>query len=369
MAFKNFRIETDADGIVLVTWDTPGRSMNVLDETSINELEAIVKQTSADAAVKGVVITSGKEALSAGADLSMLEDMTRVYAGALRAKGEEAANEILFDQSRKMSLVFRGIETSGKPWVAAINGLALGGGVDLTLACHYRVAAQNPKTRLGLPEVKVGLFPGAGGTQRVPRIVAPQDAMPLLLKGEALNLDKAKALKLVDAVVPAGDLIQSAKDWIKGGGKAVAPWDDKAFKLPGGPVYSKAGMMMFPAGNAIFRRETYDNYPAARAIMQCVYEGLQLPIDAALRVESRYFTQILRSNEAAAMIRSLFLSMQELNKGARRPQNVPPTKVKKLAIITSCFIVRVAGYVSICRGIEVALIDRDQASADKGNAD
>ena len=143
MAFKNFKIETDADGIALVTWDTPGRSMNVPDETSINELEAIVQQTSADAAVKGVVITSGKEALSAGADLSTLEGMSRTYADTLKAKGEEAANQMLFDQSRRFSLVFRGIETSGKPWVAAINGLALGGGFELTLACHYRVAAEN----------------------------------------------------------------------------------------------------------------------------------------------------------------------------------------------------------------------------------
>src|ERR1700761_9506138 len=150
MAYNNFKIETDADGIALVTWDTPGRSMNVLDETSINELEAIVKQTSADAAVKGVVITSGKEALSAGADLSMLEGMARTYADLLKSKGEEAANQMLFDQSRRFPLVFRAIETSGKPWVAAINGLALGGGFELTLACHYRVAADNPKTRLGL---------------------------------------------------------------------------------------------------------------------------------------------------------------------------------------------------------------------------
>jgi len=280
MAFKNFKIETDADGIALVTWDIPGRSMNVLDETTITELEAIVKQTSADAAVKGVVVTSGKEAFSAGADLSMLEGMNRRYTDLLKAKGEVAANQMVFDESRKSSLVFRSIETSGKPWAAAINGLALGGAFELTLSCHYRVAAENPKTRLGLPEVNVGLFPGAGGTQRVPRIVPPQDAMQLLLKGEAVNLAKAKALKLIDAIVPAGELIKSAKDWIKGGGTAVAPWDTKEFRLPGGPVYSKAGMMMFPAGNAIFRRETYDNYPAARAIMQCVYEGLQLPIDA-----------------------------------------------------------------------------------------
>src|ERR1700689_4325572 len=366
MAFKNFKVETDADGIALVTWDMPGRSMNVLDETTITELEEIVKQTSADAAVKGVVVTSGKEAFSAGADLSMLEGMNRRYGDILKEKGEVAANQILFDESRRSSLVFRAIETCGKPWAAAINGLALAGAFELTLSCHYRVAADNPKTRLGLPEVKVGLFPGAGGAQRVPRIVAPQDAMQLLLKGEAVNLAKAKALKLIDAIVPAADLIKSAKDWIKGGGKAIAPWDTKEFRLPSGPVYSKNTMMMFAAGNAIFRRETYDNYPAARAIMQCVYEGLQLPIDAALRVESRYFTQILRSKEAAAMIRSLFLSMQELNKGARRPPNVPPTKVRKLAVIGAGFMGASVGYVSARAGIDVVVIDRDQASADKG---
>src|SRR3984957_5056495 len=351
MAFKNFKVETDADGIVLVTWDTPGRSMNVLDETSITELETIVKQTSADAAVKGVVITSGKEALCAGADLSMLEGMSRQYAEMLKTQGDVAANQMLFDQSRRFSLVFRGIETSGKPWAAAINGLALGGGFELTLSCHYRVAADSPKTRLGFPEIKVGLFPGAGGTQRVPRIVPPQDAMQLLMKGEAINLAKAKALNLIHAIVPASDLIKAAKDWIKGGGKSVAPWDEKGFKLPAGPVYSKAGMM---------------RSPAARPAMQCFYEGLQLPIDAALRVESRYFTQILRSNEAAAMIRSLFLSMQELNKGARRPPNVPPTKVKKLAVIGAGFMGASVGYVSARAGIDVVLIDRDQESADKG---
>src|SRR2546430_1177587 len=366
MAYKNFKFETDADGIALVTWDIPGRSMNVLDETSINEIKAIVKQTTEDAAIKGVVLTSSKEAFCAGADLTMLEGMSRTYTQLLKEKGEVAANQVLFEQSRRFSQVFRSIEISGKPWAAAINGLALGGGFEITLSCHYRVAADNPKTRLGLPEIKVGLFPGAGGTQRVPRIVPPQDAMQMLLKGEAVNLAKAKALKLIDAVVPAGDLVKAAKDWIKGGGKAVAPWDEKGFKLPGGPVYSKAGMMMFPAGNAIFRRETYDNYPAARAIMQCVYEGLQLPIDAALRVESRYFTQILRSKEAAAMIRSLFLSMQELNKGARRPQNVPPTKVKKLAIIGAGFMGASVGYVSARAGIDVVLIDCDQENADKG---
>lgn len=219
MAFKNFKVETDVDGIALVTCDIPGSSNNELDEGTINELEAIVAQTSADGRVKGVVITSAKEVLSTGVDLSALEGNSRIYAQVLREKGELAANQMVFDQSRRLSLAFRAIETSGKPWVAAINGLALGGGFELTLCCHYRVAADNPKTRLGLPDIKVGLSPGAGGTQRVPRIVPPQDAMQILLKGEAMDLARAKELRLVDAIVPADDLIKAASDWINGGGR------------------------------------------------------------------------------------------------------------------------------------------------------
>ena len=368
MTYQNFKVETDADGIAVVTWDMPGRSMNVLDTTTIEELGRIVAQTSADASMKGVVITSGKEAFSAGADLTMLEAMNRSYALMLKDKGEDAANRMLFDESRKLSQTLRAIETCGKPWVAAINGLALGGAFELTLACHYRVAADNPKTRLGLPEIKVGLFPGGGGTQRLPRLMPTQDALQLLLKGDQLKLEKARAANIVGAIVPAADLVTAAKDWIRGGGKAVAPWDVKGYKLPGGPVYSPAGMNLFPPANAIYRSQTYDNYPAARAIMSCVYEGLLVNIDNALRIESRYFAKILRSKEAAAMIRSLFLSMQELNKGARRPEGVPPTRVKKLAIIGAGFMGASVGYVSARAGIEVVLIDRDQESADKGKA-
>jgi len=230
----------------------------------------------------------------------MLEGMNRRYTELLKAKGGGRGQS---DAVRREPQILAGVPLDRN------LRQAMGGG-DQRACARRRVRAHaflslsrrggKSKTRLGLPEVKVGLFPGAGGTQRVPRIVPPQDAMQMLLKGEAVNLAKAKTLKLIDAVVPAGDLIKAAKDWIKGGGKAVAPWMKKGFKLPGGPVYSKAGMMMFPAGNAIFRRETYDNYLRRAAIMQCVYEGLQLPIDAALRVESRYFAQILRSKEAAA---------------------------------------------------------------------
>ncbi len=244
----------------------------------------------------------------------------------------------------------------------------MGGGFELALACHQRIAADNPKTRLGLPEIKIGLFPGAGGTQRVARMLPPADALQYLLKGDQLKLDRAKAMKLIDAVVPAADLVKSAKDWIKAGGKAVAPWDVKGFKLPGGPVYSKAGMMVFPPANAIYRRETYDNYPAARAILQVVYEGLQLDMDTALRVESRWFAKILRSPEAASMIRSLFVSMQELNKGARRPAAEPATNLKKIGVVGAGFMGAGIAQVSAAAGLQVVLIDRDQETADKGKA-
>src|SRR5215831_14069946 len=368
MTFQNFTIDTDADGIALVTWNMPGRSMNVIDGKVIEELEAIVERAATDGAVKGAVLTSGKDSFCGGADLTMLEGLSRTFAELTRSQGEEAANKRLFEESRKLSQIARRMETSGKPWVAALNGTAMGGGFELALACHHRVAAENDKTRVGQPEVKVGLIPGAGGTQRVARMMQPSDALQFLLKGDQVQLPRAKAMKLIDAVVPQADLVRTAKEWIKAGGTAKAPWDVDGFKLPGGLVYSKAGMMVFPPANALYRRETYDNYPAARAIMQVVYEGLQLPMDQALRVETRYFAKILRSPEAAAMIRSLFVSMQDLNKGARRPADVPPRPIKKVGILGAGFMGAGVAYVTAQAGIDVVLIDRDQEAADKGKA-
>jgi 3-hydroxyacyl-CoA dehydrogenase / enoyl-CoA hydratase / 3-hydroxybutyryl-CoA epimerase len=368
MTFTHFKLETDGDGIALVTWDSPGRSMNLIDMKVIEELSAIVEQVASDEKIKGAVITSGKETFSGGADLTLLEGLGRMFADFAKSQGPEAAAIALFEESRKLSLLYRRIETCGKPWVAAINGTALGGGFELTLACHHRVAAQNPRARLGLPEVKVGLFPGAGGTTRVARMLPPGDALQFLLKGDQLRVERAKAMKLVDAVVPAADLVKSAKDWVKQNPKAKAPWDQDGYRLPGGPVFSKAGVMTFPPANAIYRRETYDNYPAARAVLQVVYEGLLVPFDTALRIESRWFAKILRSPEAAAMMRTLFVSLQEINKGARRPAAVPAAKVKRVGIVGAGFMGASIGYVSAGAGIKVVLIDRDQESADKGKA-
>jgi 3-hydroxyacyl-CoA dehydrogenase/enoyl-CoA hydratase/3-hydroxybutyryl-CoA epimerase len=362
----HFKLDTDADGIALVTWDSPGRSTNVIDLRVMEELSQVVEKVASDTAIKGAVITSGKDAFCVGADLTMLEMLSREFADAAREQGEELGVHRLYEESRRLSQLYRRLETSGKPWVAAINGMALGGGFELCLACHHRVAADNPKSRLGLPEIKIGLFPGAGGTQRIARMMQPGDALQFLLKGDQVRIAQAKVMKIVDAVVPAGELIAAAKKWIKDGGKGVNPWDVDGFRLPGGLVYSKAGMLTFPPANAIYRRETYDNYPAGRAIMQVVYEGLQLPMDQALRVESRWFAKILRSPEAAAMIRSLFVSMQELNKGARRPPGVPATAFKKVGIIGAGFMGASIGYVTALAGIDVVLIDRDQELAEKG---
>jgi 3-hydroxyacyl-CoA dehydrogenase/enoyl-CoA hydratase/3-hydroxybutyryl-CoA epimerase len=368
MTYANFKLDIDGDGIALVTWDMPERSMNLITLQAIDELAAIVEQIAGDAAIKGAVVTSAKDTFCAGADLTLLEELARTYATFAKDGGEEEAARQLFEQSRRLSLLYRRIETCGKPFVAAINGTALGGGFELALACHHRVAAQNPKTRLGLPEIKVGLFPGAGGTTRLARMLPPADALQFLLKGDQLRVERAKAMKLVDEVVAPADLVAAAKDWIKAGGKAKNPWDIDGFKLPGGPVYSKAGMMTFPAANAIYRRETYDNYPAARAVLQVVYEGLLLPFDLALKVESRWFAKILRSPEAAAMMRSLFVSMQDLNKGARRPAAVPPAALQRVGVIGAGFMGAGIGYVTAQAGIDVVLIDRDQETADRGKA-
>ena len=221
---------------------------------------------------------------------------------------------------------------------------------------------------MALPEVKVGIFPGAGGTQRVPRLTNAQDALQMMTTGSNLTPSRAKAMGLITEVAPPKKLVQAAKDLIKGGLKAVQPWDEKGFKAPGGAVYSAAGANLWPAASAILRRETNLNYPGAAAILKCVYEGLLVPFDTALKIEQRYFTNVLMTTEAGMMIRSLFVSLQELNKGARRPKDVKPSKIKKVGIIGAGFMGASIGYVTAKAGIRVVLIDRDQEAADKGKA-
>ena len=231
----NFKFDVDADGIALITWDMPGRSMNVIDARRHRGTRQARRKGRGRRRHQGRGHHLRQGRPSAAAPISRCWSGWRAtFADMAKAQGEEAADAMLFDESRKLSQLYRRLETCGKPWVCALNGTAMGGGFELALACHHRVAADNPKTRLGLPEIKVGLFPGAGGTQRIARMLQPADALQFLLKGDQLKLDRAKAMKLVDAVVPPADLIKTAKDWIKAGGKAVAPWDEKASGCPAG---------------------------------------------------------------------------------------------------------------------------------------
>ena len=250
----------DADGIATITWDMPGRTMNVLNQDSMAAYAEAAQKAIKDPAVKGIILTSGKDSFIAGADLEMILGLDTADAPKLMEQ---------FSQLQKM---FRRQETGGKPIVAAINGTALGGGFEICLASHYRIAAANPKTKIGQPEVKIGLLPGAGGTQRIPRLVGVMNAAPILLEGKDLTVDAAKGLGLIHDVVPANELLAKAKAWLtapateqvvpeyagKGAkaidGRAVQPWDRKGFKtpgFPGGQVWSPPGVQTFIGGNAM----------------------------------------------------------------------------------------------------------------------
>ena len=362
---ENFKIEVDSDGVALVTFDVPGRTMNTLTASVIKEVGEVVERIKSDEAIKGAVITSGKTTgFCAGADLGELGGSGGIGGGAGGEEGLKAA----FEAGFALNKAFRALETCGKPVAAAINGLAMGGGLEITLACHYRVVADNPKIQLALPEAKVGLLPGAGGTQRLPRLIGVMAAAPYLLEGKSMKPAEALALKVVHEVVPADQVVEAAKTWVKTKGDPVAPWDKKEFKLPGGGPYTAGGSQVFVMGNAMLRKQTYGNYPAQLNIMKAVYEGTQVPFDAALRIETRYFLKTMMTPQAKGMIRTLFLSLQELGKGSGRPAGVPHYDVKKVAVLGAGMMGAGIAYVQAMAGIESVLIDQTQEAADKGKS-
>ncbi|MEE9271936.1 MAG: 3-hydroxyacyl-CoA dehydrogenase NAD-binding domain-containing protein [Robiginitomaculum sp.] len=363
---KHFTLKTDKDGIALITFDSPKRSMNVLSQDVIDEIIAWTKTITEDEKIKGAVITSGKDAFCAGANLEELGGKFESIFSEI-AQDEQKGKAKLFAMAFRLNAAFRAFELCGKPVAAAINGLALGGGFELTLACHARFAASdNPKLRLGFPEVMVGLLPGAGGTQRVPRMIGLMNAAPLLLQAKKIKAKEALSMGLVNAVVPQAELIDAAKTWVLENPKAKQPWDQDRFRFPGGDPWTPKGFPMFAGAPAMVRKESYGNYPAMPNILKAIYEGSQVPMDAALRIETRYFCQLLLSPKTRNMIRSLFISKQAIDKGAARPASQKPGKIKKIGVIGAGFMGAGVTYVSAMAGIDVVLIDRDMEGAEKG---
>ena len=367
----DFTMKTDADGVATITWDTQGKSMNVMTLEGWDELEALIDQALADDAIKGVILTSGKPgSFAGGMDLKVIAKMKEM-AGDNPAEG-------LFNGIMNAHRIMRKIERAGmdpktlkggKPIACALPGTALGIGLEIPLSCHRIFAADNPKAKIGLPEIMVGIFPGAGGTTRLVRKMGAMTASPFLLEGKLSDPKKAKAAGIVDEVVPADELLSAAKDWVLSAKDAdiVKPWDQKGYKMPGGAPYHPAGFMTFVGASAMVNGKTKGVYPAAKALLSAVYEGALVPFDTALKVEARWFTNVLMNPSSSAMINSLFVNKEALEKGANRP-DVADETVRKVGVLGAGMMGAGIAYVSAKAGIEVVLIDSTQEAADRGKS-
>jgi 3-hydroxyacyl-CoA dehydrogenase/enoyl-CoA hydratase/3-hydroxybutyryl-CoA epimerase len=360
----NLTLARGDDGIAVITWDMPGRSMNVMNDVSLGEFAAAVDQALSDPGTKGVVITSGKPAFIAGADLEWLEALMAETAG----ETEGARIRSHFDRFMDLHRLFRRIETAKKPFVAAINGTALGGGFEICLACHRRIATDDPRALLGLPEAKVGLFPGIGGTQRYLRMLGALEALPLLLEGTSLSPAQALARGLVDEVAPVAELLLRAGEWIRSASAdaIVKPWDKPGFAVPGPDPRTLAGVQAFSAANALQRAKTYGNYPALDAIQSVVYRGMLVPIDTALRIEAESFVKLLLDPRARNMVRTQFINLQQANKLARRPAAVARKRFSRIGVLGAGLMGSGIAHVAARGGLDVILLDVNAEAAERG---
>ncbi|PKP73743.1 MAG: 3-hydroxyacyl-CoA dehydrogenase [Alphaproteobacteria bacterium HGW-Alphaproteobacteria-6] len=366
----DFTYSVDADGVAILTWDCPGKSMNVMTREAFALVSEMIDAALADPAVKGIIVTSGKDTFAGGMDLNVL--------ARIREEAGDNPAQALFDFTMSGHHILRKLERAGmdaktlkgaKPVVCAIPGTSAGIGTEVALACHRRIMADNPKAKIGLPEILVGLFPGGGGTTRYSRMVGAMAAAPVLLEGKMLDPKAAKAAGLIDEVVAPDQLLVRAKEWLLAATDAdcVKPWDQKGWKMPGGAPYHPAGFMTFVGAAAMVHGKTQGVYPAAKALLSAVYEGALVPFDTALRIEARWFTSLLMNPSSSAMIRSLFLNKEALEKGANRP-NVADQRVAKVGILGAGMMGAGIAYVSALAGIEVVLIDAGQDAADRGKA-
>jgi len=354
-ALENFSAQRDDDGIVTVTIDQSKRKMNIIGDGFTESFATIVDSFINDDSATGLIFTSAKDTFMVGADIDQL------------GKIETAEQAFVVTEELKRSL--RKLETSGKPVVAAMKGTALGGGLELALACHYRIAIDTPKTKLGLPEVKLGLLPGGGGTQRLPRLVGIQMALELMTQGKELRPSAAKEIGLIDATATdRADMLKQAKDWIRSNPSAQQPWDKKGFKIPGGDSKHPKVVPIFSIAPAMANQKSHGNYPAITHIMSCVFEGCLVDIDTGLEIESRYFAACVLSAESKNMINTLWTQLNNIKKGQSRPQGFERTTTKKVGILGAGMMGAGIAYVTAKAGIDVVLLDIEIANAEKGKA-
>ncbi|CAG4906761.1 3-hydroxyacyl-CoA dehydrogenase NAD-binding domain-containing protein [Paraburkholderia saeva] len=353
-------LTVDAQGVALLTIDCPDLPANVYTSALTQQMQAAVEQILMDPAIVGAVITSGKDDFLAGADLKALRAAldAAIVGGLAAAPNFDIANRFM-----------RRMETGGKPFAAAIRGAASGGGLELCLACHYRVISDNPASIVGLPEVKAGLLPAGGGTQRLPRMLGIEAALPLLLEGNPVSAALALELGIVDAVTPRADVIEHARRWVLANRTATQPWDRKGWSIPSGAgALAEHASRSFHGGIAQIRSRTQDNYPAPLAILSAVYEGTQLPFDRGMSVEARYFAQLSTNPVARNLIRTQFVNRKRYERLAHRPSGVPISQVTKLGVIGAGMMGVGIAYSAAHAGLPVVMLEVSQEQADAGKA-
>ncbi|WP_104473663.1 3-hydroxyacyl-CoA dehydrogenase NAD-binding domain-containing protein [Acinetobacter indicus] len=351
------QFEKNADNIVILTLDSPNQSANTMNADFRAALAETVEKLKADEQIAGIIFCSAKKTFFAGGDLDEL----------IQAQPEQASD--FFQMVEGMKAQLRYIETRGIPVVAALNGTALGGGWELALGCHHRIALNDPKTRFGLPEVTLGLLPGGGGIVRMVRLLGLQTAFPFLIEGKQFGVEKALSLGLIhDTADSADEMLQKAINWIQAHPKSQQPFDVKGYKIPGGDPKHPAVAQMLAIAPAILRDKTKGCYPAPEAIMSAAVEGAQVDVDTALTIESRYFTYLATGQVSKNMIGTFWHGLNAIKSGASRPQNIPQWQAKKVGILGAGMMGAGIAYAAAIKGIAVILKDIAVENAEKGKA-
>ncbi len=345
------------DGIVILTLDSPNQSANTMNADFRVALENIVSKLKSETSITGIIFRSAKKTFFAGGDLDEL----------IQARLEDATP--FFEMIQKMKAEFRYIETLGVPVVAALNGTALGGGWEIALGCHARIALNDPKTKFGLPEVTLGLLPGGGGIVRMVRLLGLQNAFPFLMEGKQFGVDKAKSLGLIqDTAETPEELMDKAIAWVKEHPKSQQPFDVKGYKIPGGDPKTPAVAQMLAIAPAMLRDKTKGCYPAPEAIMAAAVEGAQVDVDTALTIESRYFTYLATGQVSKNMIGTFWHGLNAIKAGASRPKDVAKWQASKVGVLGAGMMGAGIAYSTAIKGVPVVLKDVSVENAEKGKA-